>query len=89
MSFDQCPQKLGCTILLFGSDYAELCRIKNVMRHALFTAHHMRLERAMLDVEGACVSESQIARLSKVVLLALTPLVPRSRTNLLTTMLPG
>jgi len=65
MSFDQCPQKLGCTILLFGSDYAELCRIKNVMRHALFTAHHMRLERAMLDVEGACVSESQIARLSK------------------------
>ena len=66
MFFGRCPLPLGCTILLFGEDDVELSKIKNVVKHAVFAAHHMRLERALIDAEDATISKCQLERISKV-----------------------
>ncbi|KAM7270081.1 hypothetical protein ACFE04_029295 [Oxalis oulophora] len=53
MFFEGCPRRLGCTILLRGTSYEELKKVKHVAQYAVFAAHHLSLETSFLADEGA------------------------------------
>uniref|UniRef100_A0A0D9WP16 1-phosphatidylinositol-3-phosphate 5-kinase n=1 Tax=Leersia perrieri TaxID=77586 RepID=A0A0D9WP16_9ORYZ len=53
MFFDGCPRRLGCTILLRGTSYEELRKVKLALQFALFAAYHLSLETSYLADEGA------------------------------------
>ncbi|KAM7266340.1 hypothetical protein ACFE04_004237 [Oxalis oulophora] len=48
MFIEGCPTRLGCTILLKGSNSDELKRIKSVVRGAILIAYHFILETSFL-----------------------------------------
>ncbi|KAL7240259.1 hypothetical protein ACSBR2_006008 [Camellia fascicularis] len=53
MFFEGCPRRLGCTVLLKGSCYEELKKVKHVVQYAIFAAYHLSLESSFLSDEGA------------------------------------
>ncbi|KAL7001012.1 1-phosphatidylinositol-3-phosphate 5-kinase [Sarracenia purpurea var. burkii] len=53
MFFEGCPRRLGCTVLLKGSCYEELKKVKHVVHYAVFAAYHLSLETSFLADEGA------------------------------------
>ncbi|KQK18683.1 putative 1-phosphatidylinositol-3-phosphate 5-kinase FAB1C isoform X1 [Brachypodium distachyon] len=53
MFFDGCPRRLGCTILLRGTSYEELRKVKLALQFAVFAAYQLSLETSYLADEGA------------------------------------
>ncbi|EXC06051.1 1-phosphatidylinositol-3-phosphate 5-kinase [Morus notabilis] len=53
MFFEGCPRRLGCTVLLKGTNREELKKVKNVIQYAVFAAYHLSLETSFLADEGA------------------------------------
>ncbi|MED6122238.1 hypothetical protein PIB30_117314 [Stylosanthes scabra] len=53
MFFEGCPRRLGCTVLLKGSNREDLKKIKDVVQFAVFAAYHLSLETSFLADEGA------------------------------------
>nr|GMD77994.1 putative 1-phosphatidylinositol-3-phosphate 5-kinase FAB1D [Ipomoea batatas] len=56
MFIEGCPTRLGCTILLMGSNNDELKRIKCVVRCAVVMAYHLILETSFLLDQRAMFS---------------------------------
>ncbi|GLJ13693.1 hypothetical protein SUGI_0218340 [Cryptomeria japonica] len=57
MFFEGCPKRLGCTVLLMGSNRDELKKIKHVLQYTVFAAYHLALETSFLADEGATLPE--------------------------------
>ncbi|KAL5553392.1 hypothetical protein UlMin_040793 [Ulmus minor] len=53
MFFEGCPRRLGCTVLLKGTNREELKKLKHVVQYAVFAAYHLSLETSFLADEGA------------------------------------
>ncbi|CAO2169158.1 unnamed protein product [Urochloa humidicola] len=53
MFFEGCPWRLGCTVLLRGSCWEELKRVKRAVQLAVFAAYHLSLETSFFADEGA------------------------------------
>ncbi|XP_051203852.1 putative 1-phosphatidylinositol-3-phosphate 5-kinase FAB1C [Lolium perenne] len=53
MFFDGCPRRLGCTVLLRGTSYEELRKVKLALQFAVFAAYQLSLETSYLADEGA------------------------------------
>ncbi|XP_057753345.1 putative 1-phosphatidylinositol-3-phosphate 5-kinase FAB1C [Arachis stenosperma] len=53
MFFEGCPRRLGCTVLLKGTNRADLKKIKHAVQFAVFAAYHLSLETSFLADEGA------------------------------------
>jgi 1-phosphatidylinositol-3-phosphate 5-kinase len=53
MVFEDCPQPLGCTVLLYGAPLDVLVRVKRVMKFAVLAAYHGGLEVSFLAEELA------------------------------------
>ncbi|XP_017258094.1 putative 1-phosphatidylinositol-3-phosphate 5-kinase FAB1D [Daucus carota subsp. sativus] len=56
MFLDGCPTRLGCTILLKGTNSEELKKIKLVVQYAVLVAYHLILETAFLLDQRAMYS---------------------------------
>lgn len=57
MYFDGCPPHLGCTVLLRGSSYEELKKIKSICSFMVFADFNWQLERSFLMDEYCCPKE--------------------------------
>uniref|UniRef100_A0A3N7FK44 1-phosphatidylinositol-3-phosphate 5-kinase n=2 Tax=Populus trichocarpa TaxID=3694 RepID=A0A3N7FK44_POPTR len=60
MSFEGCPRRLGCTVLLRGTCREKLKKVKHVIQYAVFAAYHLSLETSFLADEGASLPKMTI-----------------------------
>ncbi|XP_048546330.1 putative 1-phosphatidylinositol-3-phosphate 5-kinase FAB1C [Triticum urartu] len=58
MFFDGCPRRLGCTVLLRGTSYEELRKVKLALQFAVFAAYQLSLETSYLADEGATLPKT-------------------------------
>ncbi|XP_059280352.1 putative 1-phosphatidylinositol-3-phosphate 5-kinase FAB1D isoform X1 [Lycium ferocissimum] len=56
MFIEGCPTRLGCTILLMGSNSDELKKIKHVVKYAIIVAYNLILETSFLLDQKAMLS---------------------------------
>lgn len=66
MFIEGCPTRLGCTVLLKGSNGDELKRIKSVVQCAVVMAYHLILETSFLVDQRAMFSTIPFAEVAEV-----------------------
>lgn len=62
MFFEGCPRRLGCTVLLKGTNREELKKVKHVVQYAVFAAYHLSLETSFLADEGATLPKMALGQ---------------------------
>ncbi|XP_020269930.1 putative 1-phosphatidylinositol-3-phosphate 5-kinase FAB1C isoform X2 [Asparagus officinalis] len=61
MFFEGCPRRLGCTVLLRGTNREELKKVKHVVQYASFAAYHLSRETSFLADEGATLPKVPVS----------------------------
>ncbi|KAK4708327.1 hypothetical protein R3W88_029252 [Solanum pinnatisectum] len=75
MFIEGCPTRLGCTILLMGSNSDELKKIKHVVKDAIIVAYNLILETSFLLDQKAMFSTLPLSQEVNLTLVNETPSV--------------